>query len=214
MEGCVILMEIKKYFIAPIITIFIGFLTALISSPFLGNWAFVTLAMMYYGCIVYFIGKDSTFDLKVAYSRPKLKIWTILVAVVVGFLPLFVFITNIKLLAHPYTILWLLFALINPFFEETFWRGYVMNGLKEKPVLAVIWSTLMFTLSHPLMWGVFSITLREPAMLISLLVMGSMWGLIYIKTKNLWLCVISHVLVDVFNMNIFAFLDMIEMGIG
>ncbi|MBP3886161.1 MAG: CPBP family intramembrane metalloprotease [Cellulosilyticum sp.] len=207
-------MEIRKYFITPVITILVGFLTALISSRFLGNWAFVILAIMYYICITYFVMRDQKFDLKKAYACPKLKVWTVLVAIFTGFLPLFVFITNIELLSHQYMILWLVFAIVNPFFEETFWRGYVIQGLETSPIVAVLLSTVLFTLSHPLMWGVFSYTLREPAMIASLLVMGSLWGVIYIKTKNLWLCVLSHMLVDLFNMNIFSFLDMIELGIG
>ncbi|MBE6021967.1 MAG: CPBP family intramembrane metalloprotease [Cellulosilyticum sp.] len=88
----------------------------------------------------------------------------------------------------------------------------MIEGLDTSPKMAVLFTTIMFTLSHPFMWGVFSHTLREPAMIVSLLIMGCLWGTIYIKTKNLWLCVISHMFVDFFNMSIFSFLDMITLG--
>ena len=206
-------MQRREYFLAPFIIILIGFFSALISSPFLGNWAFVILAVVYYACIAGFVRSKGIEWLKTVYAKPKLQVWTVILGIIVGFLPFFVFLTNKDLLNHPYMILWVIFGLVNPFFEETFWRGYIIGGLEASPKLAVVFSTLMFTLSHPLMWGVFSHTLREPAMMVSLLIMGSIWGIIYIKTKNLWICVFSHMLVDFFNMSIFSFLDMIALGI-
>ena len=206
-------MQRRKYIIAPFIVILLGCLTACISSYFLGKWAFIVLALVYYLSIASFVYMEGPERLRIMYAKPKLEVGPIIMAIIAGLLPLFVLITNINLLSHPYMILWLIFGVVNPFFEETFWRGYIIDGLSTSPKKAILFSTVMFTLSHPLMWGVFSHTLREPAMIVSLLIMGCLWGYIYVKTKNLWLCVISHMFVDFFNMSIFSFLDMIVLGI-
>ena len=68
----------------------------------------------------------------------------------------------------------------------------MISGLEDSPVGAVLLSTVLFTLSHPFMWGVFSYTLREPEMLDSLLMMGSLWGL-FILRPRIYGCVSFHI---------------------
>ena len=70
-------------------------------------------------------------------------------------------------------VLWLLFALINPFFEEFYWRGLLLDYTnKWNKWISIIYSTILFVASHPLMWGVFSIANRNYQTIISLTIMG------------------------------------------
>ncbi|WP_396021241.1 type II CAAX prenyl endopeptidase Rce1 family protein [Bacillus sp. S/N-304-OC-R1] len=73
-------------------------------------------------------------------------------------------------------------------------------------ITAIIY--LFFVLSHPFMWGVFSIANRSYQMYISLFVMGVIWSLIRYRTKSLRWCVYSHMLVDFGNLSVFVFLNL------
>jgi len=136
----------------------------------------------------------------------------IIIALVIGVFPsLGILLPNIALLAdYPtLTIFLLLFALINPWFEEGYWRGLLLDAGRDLPIwMNIGYSTLFFVLSHPLMWGVFSIANRSYQMYISLMIMGIIWSLIRYKTNSLRWSVYSHILVDVGNLSVFVFLNL------
>jgi len=52
----------------------------------------------------------------------------------------------------------------------------------------IAYSTALFVLSHPLMWGMFSIANRSWMTMVSLVIMGIVWSLVYLKTKSLRWC--------------------------
>ena len=59
-------------------------------------------------------------------------------------------------------VLWLLVAIINPFFEEGYWRGLLGQVTDHWPAwLACAYPTFFFTIGHPLQWGVFSLACRR-----------------------------------------------------
>jgi membrane protease YdiL (CAAX protease family) len=43
----------------------------------------------------------------------------------------------------------------------------------------------------------------------SLAVMSTVWCIVRIKTKSLWWCIISHILVDIFNLLVFVMLNLV-----
>lgn len=102
----------------------------------------------------------------------------------------------------------LLFALINPWLEEMYWRGALLEAESGWPVwLNVLYSTLLFVMSHPLMWGVFSIGNRSPHLYLSLFLMEVVWAAIRYRTKSLRWPIYSHILVDIGNLSVFVFLN-------
>lgn len=134
------------------------------------------------------------------------------IALAIGIFPsLGILLPNYSLL-FEYTTLTLflvLFALINPWFEEGYWRGLLLDAGSYFPRwLIVLYSTILFVFSHPLMWGVFSIANRSVQMYVALFVMGIVWSLIRYKTNSLRWSVYSHMLVDVGNLSIFVFLNL------
>jgi membrane protease YdiL (CAAX protease family) len=72
---------------------------------------------------------------------------------------------------------------------------------------AVPYSTGLFMLSHPLTWGVFSVTIRSAIMVLPLFIMGVIWSVVYIKTKTLRHGIIAHALVDTLNLSVWVFLN-------
>jgi len=96
---------------------------------------------------------------------------------------------------------------INSITEELFWRGYLLDKLDWKPVIKILFSTILFLLSHIFMWGVFSITIRSYIMIMPLLLMGIIWGYVYYKTKSLKWCIVAHFFVDIMNLSVWVFLN-------
>lgn len=140
--------------------------------------------------------------------------WAVL-AIVIDLIPLSILLINLKLFTSPLIIaLWFLFAIINPFFEEVFWRGYLLEKLPFHQVWNMVYSTILFTISHPLMWGVFSIANRSWMTIVSLLIMGAVWCIVRMKTQSLRWCLISHFMVDIFNLSVFVFLNLYIPPVG
>jgi membrane protease YdiL (CAAX protease family) len=136
-------------------------------------------------------------------------LWPIVASIFVGLIPLSILLLNLHLLYSPVLIvLWLMFAAINPITEEIYWRGFLLENLPFSKKISVLYSTLFFVLSHPLMWGVFSIGNRSWMTLLLLSIMGIVWSVVYLKTKSLRWPTISHTMVNIFNLSVFVFLNL------
>jgi membrane protease YdiL (CAAX protease family) len=194
---------------SPIAVILIGFIIAFILSPIIEEWAFVPLAFAYWAVIVLIsyktLGKD---DFVKLFGKPERKPLWIVLSLVVGLIPLPIFLMNLELFNSPLIVaFWLVFAIINPFCEQVYWRGFMLSSLPFSKTASVLYSTLFFVLSHPLMWGVFSVGNRSWMAWASIAMMGIVWGAVYIKTKSLRWCLISHFLVNIFNLSVFVMLN-------
>lgn len=193
----------------PLAIITSGAAVVLILLPLLNEWVFIPLALFYWGAIFFVsykgLGKDG---IRALYQKPGgSKLWLVL-SLVVGLIPLPILLMNLYLFTSPLVItLWLLFAIANPHFEQIFWRGYLLSELPFPTTWRIVYSAALFVISHPLMWGLFSIANRSWMMMVSLTVMGVVWGIVYVKTKSLWWCLISHHMVNVFNLSVFVFLN-------
>lgn len=196
-----------KTALIPLIIILVGSLTALIASKYINAWAFIPLAIVYWTSIIVVV-KPTKNILKSYFKKPAYNIKISILCLIPVFLCGFSFIWGIKYIETPsLIIMWIIFAVINSFTEEIFWRGYLIDNLTWKPIVKVIYSTILFSLSHPLMWGVFSITIRSYIMVLPLLTMGLIWGYVYHKTKSLRWCILAHFLVDLLNLSVWVFLN-------
>ena len=196
---------------APMIVIALGALSALAFYPLMGEWAFIVLAIVYWGSSFHIscrgLGKNAIRSL---FRKPEGSRGWLILSITVALIPLPILLMNLGLLAYRpvLTILWLVFAVANPFFEELFWRGYLLRKLSFPKTWGVAYSTALFVISHPLMWGIFSIANRSWMMMVSLTIMGVAWSLVYIKTKSLRWCYVSHVMVNLFNLSVFVMLNL------
>ncbi|MFT4741855.1 MAG: membrane protease YdiL (CAAX protease family) [Marivirga sp.] len=74
---------------------------------------------------------------------------------------------------------WILLATINPWLEEFYWRGLVMDYTKNWPNwTAVLFTSLLFALNHAV-FGVNSELNNGLTVIISTFIMGIIWGLAY-----------------------------------
>ncbi|MEO1712606.1 MAG: CPBP family intramembrane glutamic endopeptidase, partial [Bacteroidota bacterium] len=137
-------------------------------------------------------------------------LWSIL-AVLVGFLPITVFLSFYETLA-PWTVWvpWLLLALLNPWLEEFYWRGLLLDFTSSwKPFWAILYVSLFFSFNHAV-FGLYSEVNQGPEVITVTLILGMIWGWTYHKTGSLRWCLLGHFLVDFFNLSVPAFLDLFE----
>lgn len=177
------------------------------------EWCWLITALTYWAltglCKAIFVDKKTLTEW---FQKPVHNPKWLAIALALGIFPaLGILLPNFSLLFEytTLTLFLILFALINPWFEEGYWRGLLLDAGSHFPRwLIVLYSTILFVLSHPLMWGVFSIANRSVQMYVVLFVMGIVWSFIRYKTNSLRWSVYSHMLVDVGNLSIFVFLNL------
>ncbi|WP_261132372.1 CPBP family intramembrane glutamic endopeptidase [Bacillus sp. Marseille-Q3570] len=112
---------------------------------------------------------------------------------------LFIQLENLYTMISPET--WwhtlLVFVIIIPA-EEWFWRGYVQNRLHGTARFRVIVSVLLYGGAH---LGSGSILLVLAAVFA-----GFAWAILYEKTKNIWLPLLSHLVFDLLLFMLFPLL--------
>jgi len=91
---------------------------------------------------------------------------------------------------NPWILSLLLLFIIGPA-EEIFWRGFVQRRFSKKYGLLIgfIIATAVYTLVHICSFNLMLIAAAA--------VCGGFWGLLFILTKNIWPCIISHAIWDV-----------------
>lgn len=204
-------MNIKYLLASPLVIIFLGFITATVFSNLIGEWAWIPLALVYWclmaASIYLFKG-----NFKLSHWLKKTKkapIWNSL-TIIISLIPLSILVMNYHLFDSIWLIAyWFVFALINPWFEEFYWRGILFDGLLIifPKWVVVVYTTLFYVLSHPLMWGVFSIANRSIHLYIYLTLVGVIWAITYLKTKSLRIVILSHFIVDIGNLSVLTFLN-------
>jgi membrane protease YdiL (CAAX protease family) len=101
------------------------------------------------------------------------------------------------------------FGLLNPWFEESYWRGLLIDATAGwVGGLGIVYSTLLFALSHPLIWGVHSVALRHPAALVGLALVGAVWSLAYRRTGSLRYAIAGHGLANLLGLSVPTLLNL------
>jgi membrane protease YdiL (CAAX protease family) len=134
-------------------------------------------------------------------------------ALFTGLIPLPIFLKNFELLM-PFQIWipWILLALINPWIEEFYWRGLLLDYTETwNKGSAILFTSFVFAANHAV-FGVNSILLSGPEVFISTFIMGLIWALIFKKTGSLRWVMAAHFLVDFFNLSVPSFLDLYKPG--
>lgn len=181
--------------LSPIAVIGVGNGVQQAAGPLLGVWSWLP-AMLAFWCAVAGVIAWSRRDrpMTIWFARPRGRAWWSVLAVGIGLVSLREFTSGWRSLESPgILLLWLGFGLVNPWFEESYWRGLLIDatGRRWKP-LGVIYSSLVFAVSHPLIWGVHSIALRHPAAVVGLGLAGGVWGMAYWRTGSLRWTIVGH----------------------
>src|SRR5690606_22037549 len=137
--------------------------------------------------------------------------WSVL-AVLAGLLSLHGFASHWSLLSDMGLVAaWLVFALVNPWFEESYWRGLLMDSTASwGKAASLLYSSAWFAASHPLIWGIHSLPLRKPEAVGALLFVGLIWGLAYQRTGSLRWCVAGHMLANLLGLAALVLLNIYD----
>lgn len=171
----------------------------------LGAWAWIPTMVVFWSVIAWLIawsGRDN--PLKTWLRRPRGGwVWSGL-SVVVGLLSLREFLFGWPTLQSPsMVLLWLGCGLINPWFEESYWRGALIDATSNWAWgSGVVYSTVFFAFSHPLIWGVHSVALRHPKALVGLSLVGAVWGMTYRRTASLQWTIVGHTLANLLGLSV------------
>jgi CAAX protease family protein len=116
---------------------------------------------------------------------------------------------NLRLLNEPWLVLvWIGIALLNPWVEEGYWRGLLMDAAGTwHPSLAIAYSTFGFALAHPLILGVNAHALAGLEGLIGSIVVGCPWAIVYAKSRSLRWPIVGHAFQDLVTVPVLVFLN-------
>ena len=118
----------------PFIVIAIGYAVSFIANSFIGAWAFIPLAVVYWGTIFIIVKPNKEMVMNLFRYPPNHTRYIFITFVpvlfcIISFAWGIQYIKGIVLI-----ILWIVFAIVNSTAEEMFWRGYLLDNLKWNPV--------------------------------------------------------------------------------
>jgi hypothetical protein len=184
-----------------------------IAGRVLGAWAWVATMLVFWAIIAALLRAFSRRVTVWSRFRPAggRFIWSVL-AVAAGLLSLHGFLQHWSLLAEWHVVLaWVVFALVNPWFEESYWRGLIMDSTASWGKLgSLLYSSTLFAVSHPLIWGVHSLPLRKIEAVVPLFVVGLLWGLAYQRTGTLRWCIVGHMLANLLGLGALVLLNLYD----
>lgn len=199
---------------SPFLIIAISFGIAFLFGNIIGKWAFIPIILVQWCLFMFFILRYTEKATRKKFLQKSKRSfgWNIL-ALFVGIIPLPLFLMHYETLGTWQVWLpWILLALINPWIEEYYWRGLLLEYTKNwSNWAAIIFTSVVFAFSHAV-FGVNSELNSGFTVLISTFIMGIIWGLVYKKTGSLRWIIVAHFLVDFFNLSASSFLDLYGHG--
>lgn len=164
-------------------------------GPVLGAWAWAPTMVVFWTLIAVAITGTAGARTFVRWLQPSQGRWPwAALGLGVGLLSLPGFVGHWRVLQDPLVLgFWLAFALVNPWFEEAYWRGLLMDATRSWGVPAsVAYSAAWFAVSHPLVWGVHAVAMRQAPVFAALLFVGVAWSLVYRCTGSLRWTIAGH----------------------
>ncbi|MBO0355607.1 CPBP family intramembrane metalloprotease [Muricauda ruestringensis] len=199
---------------SPFLIIAINFGIAFLFGSIIQKWAFVPIILIEWCLFLFFIYKYTKKETRKKWlQEPKGSFGWIVLALFMGILPLPLFLMHYETLGiWKVWIPWILLALINPWLEEFYWRGLLLDYTRNwSNWVAIFFTSIVFALNHAV-FGVNSELNSGITVMISTFIMGIIWGLVYKKTDSLRWIILAHFLVDLFNLSAASFLDLYEKG--
>lgn len=197
--------------LSPILVVGSGVLVIRLAEPALGTWAWVPWILSYWVSIAALVlwggGREA---IRTWMSRPVGHwAWSAL-AVLLGLGGLTIFLGSWRLLLPWWIWLpWLLVAAINPFLEEWYWRGLLLDRAGSLPAwIGITGSGVFFALNHLFGIGYTSIGCRNPVFVVQTFVLAVLFGVIYKKTRSLRWAIAGHVLADLLGLSVPVFLNL------
>jgi membrane protease YdiL (CAAX protease family) len=196
--------------LSPIVVLVLGYAAARISGHLWGAWSWIPVTLVYWITLALIIaGAGGWADYR-RWLQPSHGAWgwrLLSFLTTVLFIP--VFLLNFRSLNQSWIISsWLAVALIDPWLEEGYWRGLLMDSARGWPGwLVVAYTTFWFGLSHPLLLGVNVKALSGLPGFLGTVFTGVIWSIAYLKTRSLRWPILSHCAADLLSVSVIVFLN-------
>ena len=199
------------YILSPILILLLTQASAFLFGRILGPQVYIPIILIYWavlGLILFRYGWDQTRK----WLRKSQGHWFwIIIAVVVGLSSLPLFLQHYSVLQNLSILIpTIIFFLINPWLEEFYWRGMLLDVTEKWPAwISILYSTVLFTTFHSA-FAWYSPAARNLLFYGAVMFLGLMMALIYKNTKSVRLAVLSHMMINILNLSIPSLLNMIE----
>ena len=204
--------------LSPIVVVLVGQIAARTVGSSMGIWSWLPLTAGYWTSLfvlVMWLGGRASIA---TWLRPSHGSWLWpALALVAGILPPLpmLFPDTWRLFLKPEVwIPTLLFVAVNPWAEELYWRGLLLNTStvgRKWPV--VLYSSVLFMVNH--LWiAVMAVGARNPAASVFQLVFGLLMCTIYLRTQSLRWPIAAHFLVNLLTPTVAVFLNLYVPGAG
>lgn len=201
----------RWFALSPFAVTFICATVQLFGGRIFGAWTWLPTMVVFWTLAGHIVRR---FPVRAArrFQRSTRPIWLSCFAVAVGLLSVHGFLENGRLLSEPVLLaVWLVFGLINPWIEESYWRGVLMDATSSWGRLpSLLYSTFWFAISHPLIWGITCIPLRKVEAVLALGFVGLIWGIAYQATQSLRWNVAGHMLANLLGLAPLVLLNVID----
>ncbi|MEM6697626.1 MAG: CPBP family intramembrane glutamic endopeptidase, partial [Bacteroidota bacterium] len=189
-------------------------IVAIFFGSIMGKWAFIPIVLTLWILFIYFIQRFSDAPQRKRWLAKSTGAWGwSALALTVGFIP-FPLLLQFHSTLSSWTVClpWIVLAIVNPWIEEFYWRGLLLDYMETwKKWQSALYSSCFFSFNH-IVFSFNSEMNRGWEFFLSLFIMGIIWAIVYQKTKSLRWCIFSHFLVDTFNLSAAAFLDLFSSG--
>lgn len=200
--------------LSPFLIMLVNVIVAVVAGQYIGKWAFVPIILIEWTLFLFFILVYGGKEALVRWLKPSKGGWGwIIVTLLIAITPLPIFLKYHNLLASWQLIVpWILLALVNPWLEEFYWRGLLMDYSKNwGAAWSILFTSIMFSINHAV-FGIQAELFRGPEILISTFLMGLVWAITYKRTDSLRWVIFAHFLADFFNLSSVSFLDLFKPG--
>lgn len=199
------------FIISPVLAIIITQVSAIFFGKYLNTLVYIPILLIYWTFIVFLVCLYGCQNIKKWLQKPQGHwIWAVLI-ISMGFMTLPMFIKDMKLLGTASVFIpHIVFFLINPWMEEYYWRGLILDATEKWPLwISLLYSSILFTIYHTA-FAWYAVLFRGPFFYLFVFIISIFLGLVYKKTSSLWWGIFAHFLNNVFSLSIPVFLNMVK----
>jgi len=202
----------SSFFIfSPVVILLITHATAVLFGRYLNTLVYIPIILIYWTVLVLILFKYGLNNTRKWLQKPQGHWVWIIIAVLIGFSSLPLFLQHYQVFRDLSILIpTVIFFLINPWLEEFYWRGLLIDVTQYWTAwISILYSTVLFTLWHSA-FAWYSDGARNLPFYLAVLILGLVMALIYKNTRSVWLAVISHMMINILNLSIPSLLNMIE----